>query len=45
MESSSGKSLASAIVEVERRESPMIEMYPSGRQTVVRDGRFVLMRK
>ncbi|XP_035706486.1 basement membrane-specific heparan sulfate proteoglycan core protein isoform X3 [Folsomia candida] len=38
VESSSGKSLASAIVEVERRESPMIEMYPSGRQTVVRDG-------
>jgi hypothetical protein len=39
VENSAGKSLASAIVEVERREAPLIEMYPKGHQNVVRDGR------
>lgn len=38
VENTAGKSLASAIVEVERRESPQIEMYPSRQQTVVKDG-------
>jgi hypothetical protein len=39
VENSAGKSLSSAIVEVERRETPLIEMYPSGKQTVIKDGR------
>ncbi|CAG7838540.1 unnamed protein product [Allacma fusca] len=38
VENSAGKSLASAIVEVDRREAPQIEMYPSARQTVTQDG-------
>jgi len=38
VENSGGKSLASAVVEVERREPPQIEMYPEPRQTVVLGG-------
>ncbi len=37
MESTSGRSLSSAIVEVERREAPLIEIYPNALQTVLKD--------
>ncbi|CAG2056707.1 unnamed protein product [Timema podura] len=41
-ENEGGSAQSSAIVEVERQESPSIELYPKGQQTVVEGGRALL---
>jgi hypothetical protein len=40
-----GSAQSSAIVEIERREIPAIELYPESSQVVVRGGRYVFAKK
>lgn len=41
-ESPAGSAVATAILEVERRERPAIEMYPKANQTVTEGGSLIL---